>query len=249
MTRPFLVAVLLLAACTAPSPSGPEAPALGPLPPLQAIRRGEGDGLVIVMLHGFGSRPEDMLSFPERTDLPDGTRFFFPFAPRATHPPEGPEGGLSWFPLGRDFRDPRNQSFPGMVEAREQVIALLDRLAIEEHVPSDRIVLGGFSQGAMLTTDVVLHDDRALAGIILMSGSFVNEAEWTARMPSRRGLRVLMTHGRSDDVLPVEPDAMLAGRMRDAGIDVRFFQFDGGHEVTPAVGDQVTAFLRDIAPD
>ena len=61
------IAALVLAACTA-APSPPATPTL------RMLRRGSGDGPLIVFLHGYGSRPEDLLSFSERTDLPPGTR-------------------------------------------------------------------------------------------------------------------------------------------------------------------------------
>jgi phospholipase/carboxylesterase len=237
--RAALVAcALLVLACGSP----PEHTA----PTLRTLRRGEGDGPVIVMLHGYGSRPEDFLAFSQRTDLPAGTRFIFPYAPEPTHPPVGPEGGYMWWHFPDVFSDPRHLRFEGLPLARTRVIHLLDALQEELHIGSDRIILGGFSQGAMLTMDVALHDARPLAGVMLLSGSLVDSEEWVPRMRSRRGLRVFQAHGRRDEVLPFGPAEELSTRLHESGVDVRFLPFDGAHEVTAEVSAGVGTFIREV---
>lgn len=151
-----------------------------------------------------------------------------------------------WWRFTSDFSDPRAMRFPGLPLARARVIALLDSLQEELHVPSDRIVLGGFSQGAMLAMDVALHDDRPLAGVMLLSGSLVDQNEWVPRMPSRRGLRVLQTHGRQDDRLPFAPAEELSVRLRESGVDLRLLPFDGNHEITAEVSAAVSAFVNEV---
>ncbi len=238
MKRGLLAASLLLAACQAATPAPPM---------LRTLRRGEGDGPVIVMLHGYGSRPEDFLGFAARTDLPAGTRFVLPYAPEPTHPPDGPEGGFMWWRFTGSFGDARRLSIPGMAIARRRVVALLDALERELHVPSERVVLGGFSQGAMLSMDVALHDARPLAGVMFLSGTMVDAADWVPRMRTRRGLPVLATHGSADTVLPFGPAEEVATRLREAGVALRFLPFEGGHEVTAEVSREVGAFLREHA--
>ncbi|MBN8616663.1 MAG: alpha/beta fold hydrolase [Deltaproteobacteria bacterium] len=202
-----------------------------------------GDGpVVVVLLHGYGSRPEDLAPFAARTDLPPGTRILLPRAPLSTHPPVGPEGGHMWWSFPHEFRDLRAQHLEGVREAQRQVSALLDR----ETDANDRIVLGGFSQGAMLALDVAAHDPRPLAGLVLLSGTLMDEAELVPRLASRRGLRVRMTHGRADDVLPYARAEDLHRALVGAGLDVRLDTFEGGHEVTMAVSEGTAAFVREV---
>jgi len=197
---------------------------------------------VVVLLHGYGSRPEDLAAFAERTDLPAGTRVLLPRAPTPTHPPHGPEGGAMWWSFPHDFHDLRGQHLPGVEQARAYVSAFLDR----ETRPGDRVVLGGFSQGAMLALDVAAHDPRPLAGLILLSGSLMDEAELVPHLPSRRGLPVRLAHGRSDDILPFARAEDLRSALETAGLDVRFEPFDGGHEVTRPVSASTAAFVREV---
>ncbi len=214
---------------------------------LRAIERGSGDGPVVVLLHGYGARPEDFLPFAERTDLPAGTRLVLPYAPRPTHPPTAREGGFMWWRFTSVFSDPRTLSLPEMAVARGRLAAFLDALSARLGVPSGRIVLGGFSQGAMLALDFALNDLRPLAGLVLLSGTFVDRETTRARLPLRRGLPVYQSHGRADEVLLYPPAEDLATEMRRAGIDVRFTSFEGGHEIAAPVSTELTAFLREVA--
>ena len=213
---------------------------------LDSIERGDGDGPLLVMLHGYGSRPEDLASFADRSDLPRGTRMSFPRAPEAVHPPLGLEGRSMWWRFTDDLSDLRGVRLPGLPAARERVRAFLDDRQARLGIASDRIVLGGFSQGAILALDVALHDDRPLAGIALLSATLVDEAEVIARVRTRRGLPTYVSHGTRDTVLPYERTLDLVARLREGGLDVRFTTFDGGHEVTDVVSSELAAFVGDV---
>ena len=110
---------------------------------------------------------------------------------------------------------------------------MLDALAAEE--PGRRLVLGGFSQGAMLATDIALRSARPLAGLVLLSGTMIAEEEWLPRMPSRAGLAVLQSHGTSDPLLPYSIAERLRDALAGAGARVTFVGFEGGHGVPPEV--------------
>lgn len=148
-----------------------------------------------------------------------------------------------WWQFPGDFHDLRRQHLPGVREAQRTLSAYLDR----ETRPGERVVLGGFSQGAILSLDLAAHDPRPLAGLVLLSGTLMDAADLAPRLPSRRGLPVRMTHGRADEVLPFARAEELRRLLVDAGLDVRFEPFDGGHEVTSSVSDGTAAFVRALA--
>lgn len=198
--------------------------------------------VVLVMVHGYGSRPEDLLGFAQRTDFPHGTRVLMPRAPALTHPPVGPEGGRMWWLFPHDFHDLRHQQLDGVRQAQRALSAFLDR----ETDADDRVVLGGFSQGALLVLELAAHDPRPLEGLVLLSGTLMNQEELVPRLPSRAGLRVHLAHGLSDDVLPYARAEDLRGALVGAGLDVRFAPFEGGHEVTLEVSERAAAFVRDL---
>src|SRR5207244_1388810 len=133
-------------------------------------------------------------------------RFVFPVAPLA---PPALAGGRAWWmiDLARLQQGPRtprdlNEIPAGLAEARAQLSSLLDAVEKELGVPGNRIVLGGFSQGAMLSLDVALHRLSPLAGLVLLSGTLIAAHEWAARLPARAGLPVFQSHGSEDPLLP-----------------------------------------------
>jgi phospholipase/carboxylesterase len=139
-------------------------------------RDGGGDGPVVVLMHGFGAPGDDLVPVGRVLDVPRETRFVYPEAPLALPARFG--GGRAWWMIDLDriarivagggAGDTRldDEPVPGLEEARAMVSALLDEVEVQLHAPS--IVLGGFSQGAMLACDVALHRMRPPAGLVLM---------------------------------------------------------------------------------
>lgn len=198
---------------------------------------------VVVLLHGFGAPGDDLVALGEWIDAGAGTAWVFPEAPLEL-------GGLygdarAWWmidldSIGRLDRD-RSEELPdGLVAARGQVSELLGAVRARF---GDHVVLGGFSQGAMLSLDVALHDPRPLDGLVLMSGTLLARSEWQPRMAARAGLPVLQSHGRRDQLLPFGAAVTLRDLLVKAGLAVTWVEFDGGHEIPPPVLEAVTAAI------
>ena len=96
----------------------------------------------------------------------------------------------------------------------------------------------------MLALDVALHDPRPLDGLILLSGTLLARSHWQPRMAARAGLPVVQSHGRRDELLPFRAAVTLRDLLREAGLDVTWVEFDGGHEIPPPVLEAVTAAVR-----
>ncbi len=216
-------------------------------------REGGGDGPAVVLLHGFGAPGEDLVSLHRVLDVPRTTRFVFPAAPLSLGM-MGPVDSRAWWMIDMvrleramqtgELRDLTGDVPEGLAEARALVLAMLDEVDARLH-PS-HVVLGGFSQGAMLSTDVALHTSRPLAGLVVLSGTLLAEKEWIPRMPARRGLPVLQSHGTLDPLLPFGIAERLHDELARAGLDVTFLSFRGGHEIPPPVVERLGAFLREV---
>jgi phospholipase/carboxylesterase len=212
---------------------------------------GSGKGPVWVLMHGYGAPGTDLLPFAGEIPAAPGTRFVFPEAP-LTLPYEMGVAGRAWWHIdmqelavamftGR-VGDLRKRVPDGLSEANAKVAAMLSGLEKAIGMQRDTLVLGGFSQGAMLACDVVLRSSDPLAALVMMSGSYLAEPEWSARMPSRKGLRVFMSHGRQDPLLPFSLAEALRDALMGAGLDVTWVPFSGGHGVAPEVIDALGEF-------
>ena len=214
-------------------------------------RDGGGRGPIVVLLHGFGAPGDDLVALWKMMYVSDEVRFVFPVAPLAL---DGViYGGRAWWMLdmermARDVASGRGCDVSvvpnGLSEARASILALLDNLEHQWNITSDQIILGGFSQGAMLACDTVLRADRPFAGLILLSGSMIAKDEWISCMPNRQGLSVFQSHGTDDPVLPCGIAKDLRTTMMEQGISVEWHEFRGGHEIPFVVLEHLSRFIQ-----
>lgn len=216
-------------------------------------REGGGDGPVVVLMHGFGAPGADLVPLQRVLDVPREVRWVFPAAPLDLSGPYGFDSRAWWMidvaALDRaiatgQMRDLSRSHPEGLLEARGLVLEMLD--AIDRELAPSALVLGGFSQGAMLALDTALHTDRALAGLILWSGTLLAEDEWVPRMSARSGLPVLQSHGSMDRLLPFALAEKLRDHLTAAGCSVKWVPFRGEHEIPHPVLDATAEFVRSI---
>ncbi len=232
---------------------------LGPLT-CQIVQRGEAPPVfAVVLCHGFGASGTDLVGLgaellSRNPGWPDGVRFVFPAGPISLEE-FGYGEARGWWMI--DFgalmgvhqgdegmaRRLREEVPEGLPPARKQLLSLLEALRQQTSLPMSKILLGGFSQGSMLTTDVALRLEEAPAGLAVFSGALICEAEWKRRAPVRKGLRVLQSHGRQDPTLPFFGAEALRDTLTDAGLAVEFLTFNGGHEITSESLDRLGALI------
>jgi phospholipase/carboxylesterase len=173
----------------------------------------------------------------------------FPDGPQRTRPPDGPVDGRAWWPLelaayvprGGTLPDLSASSPPGIVEAAALVHELIDHLPPRSRTP---LVLGGFSQGAMVAAQLAFTSDDPVDALVLLSPTIVDERSWERAFASRRGLPVFVSHGRRDDVLPFDVTDRLRSKLARAGLEVTWCPFDGGHEIPAEVVVALNGFLQ-----
>lgn len=251
-SRRRAIARLTLGLAAAAMPGCRSAPASGThtRAGLRTLEAGTGE-LPFVLLHGYGSSADEWIPFTATIRLPPDRRFVIPEGTETTTPPDGPADGRAWWRLGLDehrrpgdgLPDLASLQPPGLVASTRRVRAVLDDLARSGRYPRQRQMLAGFSQGAMIAADIAFTTDEPLEALVLLSPTLVNESAWRRGMPARRGLRVFVAHGRRDTVLPFDVAMRLQQVLRDAGLEVTWFPFDGGHEVPAEVVTALNAFL------
>lgn len=205
-------------------------------------------GPLVVLLHGFAGDPGDLAPFARSLGVPG--RFVFPrgFVDLA----EAGLPGRGWWPsdgTGRASalasgvpRDLSDFEPDGLQLARRQLSDLLDSLSAE--APGAPLILGGFSQGAMLAFDLALQSARPLAALVQLSGARIAQRAWNPRLHTRRGTRAFISHGREDSDLSFAAADRFQQELLVAGWVVDFCPFDGGHGVPLVVLRGLKRFLR-----
>jgi phospholipase/carboxylesterase len=213
---------------------------------------GAGNGPAIVLLHGFGASGDDLVPLWRVLGAPVGTRFVFPEAPLTI--PGFEDGRAWWMPsdlaarerayASGKARDLSGEVPEGLADARDHVVAMLEDLG-RTFCPR-KVVLGGFSQGAMLSCDVALRTSVPLAALVMLSGSFIAEEQWRPMMPRRSEVLAFLSHGDADRMLPFAQSERLRDALAGAGLAVQWVPFQGGHEIPARVTDALGGFLRAV---
>ncbi len=217
-------------------------------------REGGGDGPVLVLLHGYGAPGDDLVPLARQIEAPPSVRYCFPAAPLQLEPGvPAAMSGRAWWPIDMmelqravmmgDHATLTGRVPAGLTEARAHIEALLDALVRDHGARREQLVLGGFSQGAMLATDVTLHAAQPPAALAILSGSLIARGEWLPLMPARAGLPVVQSHGRADPVLSYEIAEELRRELTSAGLPVEFHAFSGGHGIPNSVIGALGALL------
>jgi phospholipase/carboxylesterase len=219
-------------------------------------REGGGQGPMVVLMHGFGAPGDDLVPLWRQLRVPAGVRFAFPEAPLSLAAMFGHDARAWWMidiarieqALQRgELRDLRAEEPDGLAEARAMLEGTLEAMQSELGLRREQLVLGGFSQGAMLACDVVMRSQQPFAGLVMMSGTYLAESAWRGGMARRAGMPLLLSHGRQDPLLPFVVAEQLRDAFVEAGLDVRWMPFHGGHgiggDVLAGVGKLVTDAL------
>lgn len=231
--------------------------------PLRAHVTGGADGngtsatATVVLLHGFGAPGTDLVGLAQSLRAPPRTRFVFPEAPEVADvgmPP--PYEGRAWWHidmlnlqlavLGQNWDALAAHVPEGLAEARAKLNDFLGALELRLGTGDAPLVLGGFSQGAMLSTDVVLHSERRFDGLLLFSGSLIARADWLSRIEQRPPIPVLQSHGRQDPVLPFRVAEQLHKEFSGHGWPAKWVPFDGGHGIGAEALRAANDFLAQV---
>ena len=176
----------------------------------------------LVLLHGRGADEHDLYPL---LDVLDPERRLLGVTPGG--PLHLPPGGRHWYALG-GIPTPDPETF---LSTAPRLAAFLDALP----VPFERVVLGGFSQGTVMTWAMTLGPERPRpAGVLALSG-FLPRVPGYPLDPGRlAGVPVAVAHGTLDPVIPARFGAEAAETLAAAGVDVVRLESAVPHMVDPA---------------
>jgi phospholipase/carboxylesterase len=179
----------------------------------------------LVLFHGRATDENDL--FPLLDEL-DPERRLVGATPRG--PLSLPPGGRHWYAV-RQIGYPDPETFHGTYP---EVASWLDGLLAEHGVPADRAVLGGFSQGAVMSYALGLGAGRPTpAGILALSGFIPTVDGFELDLDKARGLPVAIGHGSYDPVIGIEWGHDARDRLSAAGAEVLYRESPMPHAVDP----------------
>ena len=181
---------------------------------------------LLVLLHGRGADGQDL--FPLLDMLDPERRLHAVTLQAPMQLPGNP--GWHWYVVER-VGYPHVETFQPALEALEREI---DTLLDEHGLTHDQLVLGGFSQGAVMSIAAGLGHGRTAPAFLLAWSGFVPTVDgWELDPEVAAGVPVLLTHGSLDPVIPVQFGHASKERLEAAGANVEWREPPMGHELDP----------------
>jgi predicted esterase len=167
----------------------------------------------VILLHGRGAGPQDVLGLAQACD-PGGLTYLAPQA-----------AGGAWYP--QTFLAPLPDNQPWLDSALGLVGRLIEDLAFRG-IPVDRQVLAGFSQGACLGLEYAWRHPQRYAAVIGLSGGLIGPDDVPRRATgSMDGTPLFLGCSQNDPYIPAERVRLTSEAMRQVGAEVDLRLYPG----------------------
>ena len=200
----------------------------------------------VIWMHGLGADARDFYSVPSQLGLPVdlSVRFIFPDAPKI---PVTINMGMitrAWYDVtGMDRRDQDEKRI-------RQSAAWIDELVKRENergVPTNHVVLAGFSQGGALALFGGVRYPEALAGVMCLSGYLLlDETLVEEASAANRKTSIFQAHGTDDPVVPYALGRGSCDLLKTEGFRVDWNEYPMGHSVCMKELQDVGRWLGEV---
>jgi phospholipase/carboxylesterase len=209
--------------------------------------------LLFILFHGYGADAYDLFGLQDVIKSPSAnTHWLFPQGVLSV--PIGPGWmGRAWWNIDIAVLERAIQTGVdrNLSETKPEGLDSL-RNALFEFIQAkgyqwDQVILGGFSQGAMLATELFLKcPESSPRALIILSGALINKREWeSVNIPT--GAPIFISHGHQDPILSYKEADRLESLFRAKNAKVTKVLFQGQHEIPPLVISKLNDFLAGLS--
>lgn len=195
---------------------------------------------LIILLHGFGSHMGDLAGLASAIS-PTGYLYACPNAPLAMDVGAG-QVGYAWANLYGDSYEREAQ------DAEKMLIDFVQEVTQQYDISHDRVMLGGFSQGGMLTYRVGLPRPEMFAGLFALSSRVMDPDGLRDSLPDRRDQPIFVSHGTQDTMISVNEGRESRRLLDEWGYGAEYHEYEMAHEIRQEVIDDLVNWLGKVMP-
>jgi phospholipase/carboxylesterase len=206
--------------------------------------RGDNPDVGVIFFHGYGANMHDLFPLWQMWHRESFNWYF----PNGINPlPMGYDEGRSWFSidvieLERAMREGRHRDLSHHLPPElDTTLHMLENLVIELSKRHKKIILGGFSQGAMCASHLAMRESLHIDGLILLSGVLLAQERFPRAV---RSVPFYQSHGTRDPILSIEGAKDLEKKLHSLNFSGHLHTFTGGHEIPAQVIEDVRRFLE-----
>ena len=197
----------------------------------------------VIWLHGLGADGHDFEPIVPELNLDVPIRFVFPHAPKRSVTINGGMEMRAWYDI-----DP-GSPLSGTDEIRMSAAAVQELVDVENNngMPTDRIVLAGFSQGGVVALHLGLRTESRFAGLMALS-TYVHDHENVGTEVSFVSIDtpIFMAHGIADPMIPITRAVTSREALTALNYQVDWREYGMGHHVCPEELVDIKGFLERV---
>ncbi len=195
---------------------------------------------LVILLHGYGSNGEDLIALaPELSETINKPYFISPNAPMELLPHLP---AYQWFEL--ENRDPQIM-YPQIIQANNLLDEFIANQLKRFNLTHDKLIIIGFSQGAMMSLYNSTRSKKKAAGVVALSGRFISPEDLGEKVNSKP--QTCLIHGQDDEVVPIENFFKATQDLGNLGFNFEFHEIeDLGHSINISVLKKIKEFLKKI---
>ncbi|MFK8069236.1 MAG: alpha/beta hydrolase [Gammaproteobacteria bacterium] len=203
----------------------------------------------VIWLHGLGADGHDFEPVIPALKLPEnhGIRFIFPHAPVQAVTINGGMEMRAWYDI-LEVNLRKQEDVEGIKSSQKIIEALIDQ-EISQGIPSDKILLAGFSQGGVVILHTGLRYAKPLGGLLALSTYLALPDRLTEEAnPVNSNTPIFMAHGTMDPIIPLQQGLDSSDQLKQAGYQVDWQEYPMQHSVSleeiEKIGHWITAKLK-----
>lgn len=201
----------------------------------------------VIWLHGLGADGNDFVPIVSELDLANTLplRFIFPHAPLIPVTINNGHTMRAWFDIYSSNIDQRVDQ-----KGIDRSINIVHQLIEQEEsagIPTDKIVLAGFSQGAVMALLTGLTFSKPLAGLMALSGFLPMEEKTVSQFTAtNRTVPIFIAHGTQDGVVPFQLGETTANMLNQYQYPVTWKEYPMPHSVSAEEVRDIATWLHGI---
>jgi phospholipase/carboxylesterase len=188
----------------------------------------ESEPWLLVLMHGVGSNEEDLFGLAGQ--VPPQFHVISLRAPFVL----GPQA-YAWFQFSVSPDGSRQIHAAQEAASRDAIARTVQAASRRLGIPPARVVLGGFSQGGIMSLSLLLTQPELLQAALVMHSRLLPEiAPLAAPAGALEGKQLWVSHGAQDMVIPLANAHAIRAHAQGLPLSLRYAEFPGGHEIRPA---------------
>ena len=199
---------------------------------------------MIILLHGFGAHMGDLASLAPGIDS-EGYVYIFPNAPIPFEIAPGVPGYGWTYPR----RIPQELRRADDVDSVVDMLAtLVDEVTEQYATEPGQVILGGFSQGGMMTYRYSLPNPDKFKGLVALSAVAPDAETMRERLPKERTQPIFVAHGTADMMITVQMARDTREFLEAEGYSPAYREYVMAHEISQQTLSDLSEWIHDVLP-